>query len=625
MEKHKLKINGLQRRTLHIDRSAVDAETRTVQLAFSSEEPVARYFGNEILDHSHAAADITRLNSGAPLLFNHDVDQHLGVVERAWIDADRIGRATVRFGAGGLAQEKFQDVQDGILTKVSFAYLPQEMKLEQTSEGSPDTYRVTKWTAYEISMVTIPADNTVGVGRSIDTTEFDVPVVIGAEDKQEERTMDKDTVQTPAPAASAPQINVEAIKSDVRAAELARINELTAIGKRVNMTALAEEHIGKGTSTDEFRKIVLERMGADLKPVQTTAEIGMTPKEVKQFSLLRAIHAAAEKNWTLAPFEKDASDAVAKRIGKTAQGFFIPTDVLQRDLTAGTANAGGYTVATDLLAASFIELLRNKMVVRQAGATVLDGLVGNVAIPKQSGGATAYWVAENGSPTESQQTFAQVALTPKTVGAYTDISRRLIMQSSLSVEAFVRNDLAKVLAIALDYAALHGSGSSNQPTGIAATSGIGSVAGGANGAAPTWANIVALETEVAIDNADIGSLAYITNAKVRGKLKTTQRVPTYGNDMIWEPNANGVNGYPAYVTNQVRSNMDKGTSTGVCSGIFFGNWSDLLIGIWGGLDITVDPYTGSAAGTVRVVALQDCDIAVRNAESFAAMLDALTA
>ena len=297
----------------------------------------------------------------------------------------------------------------------------------------------------------------------------------------------------------------------------------------------------------------------------------------------------------------------------------------RRDLTAGTNNAGGYTVATDVLASSFIELLRNRMMVRAAGATMLADLQGNVAIPSQSAGATAYWVAENGAPTESQQTLGQVSLTPKTVGAYTDYSRRLLMQSSIDVEAFVRSDLATVLALAIDLAALHGTGASNQPTGIAATSGIGSVAGGTNGLAPAWSHIVGLETEVAIDNADIGRLSYMTNAKVRGKLKQTAKVASTDSVMIWGDSDTPLNGYPAFVTNQVSSTLDKGTSTGVCSAIFFGNWADLLIGMWGGLDILVDPYTGSTAGTTRIVALQDVDVAVRHAQSFAAMLDALTA
>ncbi len=378
------------------------------------------------------------------------------------------------------------------------------------------------------------------------------------------------------------------------------------------------------------------------QPVHTrsqpaNADIGMSKNDLKQYSLVRAIRAVSaamkgdQRALDEAGLEMEASRAVAKQLGRDPQGFFIPYDWQraglqgeQRDLTKGTNTAGGYTVTTDLLAQSFIELLRNKMIVRQAGATVLSGLVGDIAIPRQTGGATAYWVAENGAPTESQQAIDQVTMTPKTVGAYTDISRKLLLQSSIDVEQFVRGDLSNVLALALDLAGLHGTGSNNQPTGVASVSGIGSVAGGTNGLAPAWSHIINLETEVAIDNADLGRLAYITNAKVRGKLKQTAKVASSDSVMVWGETATPLNGYPAYVTNQVASNLDKNTSTGVCSAIFFGNWADLIIGLWGGLDILVDPYTGATAGTVRVVALQDADIAVRHAQSFAAMLDALT-
>jgi len=377
----------------------------------------------------------------------------------------------------------------------------------------------------------------------------------------------------------------------------------------------------------EARAAWLASLGSGQPAAKPDPRIGMSPSETRRYSILRAISAAANHDWRGAELEREASEAVAKRIGKEPNGFYVPYDWLEserRDLTVGTNTAGGYTVATDLLAQSFIDILRNRMAVRAAGATVMSGLQGNVAIPRQTGGATAYWVAESGAPTESQLAVDQVPLSPKTVGAYTDISRKLLLQSSIDVEAFVRRDLATVLALAIDRAALHGSGTSSEPRGIAATPGIGSVAGGTNGAAPTWENIVALETEVAVDNADVGALAYMTNAKVRGKLKTTLKTATYGDIPVWESGPNPLNGYPAFVTNQVRGDLDKGTSVGVCSAIFFGNWADLIIGMWGVLDILVDPYTGSTSGTVRVVALQDVDIAVRHAESFAAMLDALT-
>lgn len=356
--------------------------------------------------------------------------------------------------------------------------------------------------------------------------------------------------------------------------------------------------------------------------------IGMSPQDIRQYSLVRAINGMVTGDWRNARLEMEASEAVAKRTGLTPQGLFVPYDWMvgsqeQRDLVKGTSTAGGHTVATNLLAQNFIDLLRNRMVLQQAGITVLSGLVGDIAIPRQTGGATAYWVAESGAPTESQQAFDQVTMSPKTLGAFTDMSRKLLKQSSLDVEAFVRQDLAAVTGLEIDRAGLHGSGSSNQPTGVAATSGIGSVAGGTNGLAPTRTHLVNLETEVAQDNADVGNLAYITNTKVRGKLKLTEVASNTG-IWTWQDGPTPLNGYRALVSNQVSSALTKGSSSGVCSAIFFGNWRDLLMGMWGGLDLMVDPYTASTTGTVRVIVLQDVDIAVRHPESFAAMLDALT-
>jgi HK97 family phage major capsid protein len=368
------------------------------------------------------------------------------------------------------------------------------------------------------------------------------------------------------------------------------------------------------------------------QPAQQNAHIGMSNSEVRQYSIVRAIRAAEAaargdyRAWEQAGFELEASRAVAQQLGREPRGFFVPFDVQvgeRRDLTVGTPTAGGNMVSTDLLAQSFIEMLRNRMVLRQAGATVLTGLVGDIAIPRQTGGATAYWVAEGNAPTESQQTVDQVALSPETVGAFTDYSRKLLLQSSLDVENFVRGDLTSILALAIDLAGLHGSGSGNEPEGVANVEGIGAVVGGDNGAAPDWADIVNLETEVAVDNADLGRLAYITNAKVRGKLKQTEKASSTG-IFIW-PDSNMLNGYNAYATNQVKSNLTKGSANGVCSAIFFGNWADLILAFWSGLDILVDPYTHSTSGTVRVVALQDVDIVPRHVQSFAAMLDALTA
>lgn len=606
-------------RAFTVDRSAISEESRTVELAFSSETPYERWWGIEVLDNTPTAVRLGRLTSGGPLLMDHDTRDQVGVIESVRIDADRVGRAVVRFGKGARAQEVWQDVQDGIRRNVSVGYAIHKAQLVETSDTGLDTYRVTDWEPLEISLVSVPADATVGIGRSA-ADGGDNPIQI-----LKEQRMSNDNTTTPAAPvdhaaierAAAERANQDATK---RAADIIAIGEMFA---KQGGEKRAAEALRAGKTVEQFRHEMLQHMATQPVP---TADVGLSEKEARSFSFIRAVNALANpgdrKAQEAAAFERECSDAVASKQGRAAQGFFVPAEVQRRDLNVTTATAGGNTVATNLLASSFIELLRNKLAVAGMGAQMLTGLSGNIAIPRATGGATAYWVAESGAPTESQAAFDQVTMTPKTVGAYSDISRKLLLQSSIDVEGFVRNDLATVLALAIDLAAINGTGASNQPRGILATSGIGDVAGGTNGLAPTWAHIVELESDIAIANADVGTMGYLTNAKVRGKLKTTSKVSGQ-NGFIWEDGM--LNGYKASVSNQVPSNLTKGTSSGVCSAIIFGNWSDLIIGQWGTLDLMVDPYSGSTSGTVRVVALQDVDIAVRNAVSFSAMLDALTA
>lgn len=601
-------------RSAEISREAVDTEARTVEFSFSSEAPVERFFGHEILDHTPSSVRLGRLQNGGPVLVDHDPADHVGVIESVSIDSDRVGRVRARIGRGARASEIFDDITDGIRRSISVGYRVHEMQLEKRGDGA-DVYRVTDWEPLEVSLVAVPADATVGVGRA-DTEENEITIT------NEDTPMTTETVVKAAD--PAPVIDVREIERNARDTELDRVRAIRKMGEGFHVREMAEKAIADCMPAEAFRSKLIDHLEATRSV--PTADIGMSEREVKQFSFTRAINALSnptdQRAQKAAAFEFEASRAACEKAGRETRGILVPADVLKRDLSVGSTTAGGHTVQTDLLAQSFIDLLRNRSYMMQMG-TVLGGLNGNVAIPRQTGGATAYWVAEAGAPTESQQAFDQVTLTPKTVGAYTDFSRKLMIQSSIDIEAFVRRDLATVLAIELDRAALHGSGSSNQPTGIAATAGIGSVAGGTNGLAPTWAHIVGLETEVAVDNADIGSLAYVTNAKVRGKLKGTEKASSTA-QFVWSDSGTPLNGYNAVVTNQVSSALTKGSSSGVCSAIFFGNWMDLVIGMWGGLDLLVDPYTASTTGTVRVVAMQDADIAVRHPESFAAMLDALT-
>ena len=618
-------------RSFEIDQRGIDEEKRTVPVAFSSETPYKRYFGTEILDHKKSSVDLSFIGSGnAPFLVGHWTDDLVGVVDKAWLDKDKVARAIVRMGQSDRAEEIFADIKDGIRPNISVGYQIQKMVLEEDNEETGErVYRVTRWQPLEISSVPIPADSTVGVGKS-NPRQFQKYI----EEKEVEKMPDenkKETQETQA-APAAVAVDEKRIRDQARAEEQTRIREIMALGEGHGFQAEAAKAVNAGDSVNAFRALVLDKLSANaMKPVEQQPEIGLNDTETKQFSFVRLINALANpadrKLVDAAAYEFEASRAVAQQLKREPNGAFIPYEVLRRDMVVGTDSAGGYLVSTDLLSTNFIEMLRNRMLVQQLGAITLGGLVGDVAIPKQTGGATGYWVAESAAVTEADQTVDQLALTPKTCGALTDISRKLLKQSSIDVEGFVRMDLATVLAIELDRAAIAGSGASNQPTGILNTTGIGDVAcGDPDGAAPVWADIVGLETEVAIDNADIGALAYLTNAKARGKLKTTEKAANTA-QYIWpDRDAGGfgiMNGYRAAASNQVPSDLTKGTGTGL-SAIIFGNWVDLILALWGTVDILVDPYTGSSTGTVRVVAMQDVDIGVRHAESFAAAQDAVT-
>ena len=617
-------------RDFTLTRADIDEEKRTVPLAFSSESPVERWFGDEILSHEKGHVRLARLQDAAALLVNHNPNDHVGAVDRASIDSDKIGRAVVRFGQSGRAKEVFQDVLDGVRKHVSVGYRIHEMVQEVDSKGRGlDSFRATDWEPYEISFASIPADGSVGVGRNDAETKYTTTVQRSAEPtkKTEVKTMPELPPGTPTEKgvidkAATRQASADAT-ADARKSELARLREISALGRQHGQPDLAQTFIENGKTVDEFRGELLKTLGTPVP--KGAANVGMSPKEVKRFSFARAINALAnQKNpraQEAAAFEFECSAAACEAAGLETQGIRVPNDVLfgQRDQTVGTATAGGHLVGTDLM--GFIDTLEASSWALQAGTT-LSGLVGNVAIPRATGGSTAYWVTEGTALTESAAAFDQVTMSPKTVGAWVDMSRKLTQQSSIDVEAFIRSEIALRLGLAMDTAAINGSGSGGQPTGILQTSGIGAVVGGTNGADPDWADIVDLETAVSADNALGGGLSYLSNYKVSGKLKKTLMTATYGDRMVLE--GKEINGYPWNVSNQVPSDLDKGSSTGVCSALIFGNWLDLFVGLWGGLDLTVDPYSESTKGTVRVVAFQDCDIAVRHPESFAAMQDALT-
>jgi len=569
-----------------MDAKVIDEATRSVHIAVSSELGVERSFGKEILDHNEGSIDLEFLRSGrAPLLLDHDPEKQIGVIESVSLDGDRVLRSKVRFGRSALAQEVYQDVLDGIRGNVSVGYRVNKMERDANDKNA---YRVKSWSPMEVSVVSIPADPSVGVGRSTVAPEPEPKV---------EPSVKKDTTMS--------EVNLDAVRAEATKAAAENAAEIVKLGQRHNKADLAAAAIGAGKTIDQFRGELLEVIGN--APLDNK-EIGLSKKEVRQFSVVRAIRALANPTdraaQEAARFELEASEAAARAYGTTAQGVMVPADVLgnwgKRDLNTSDDNE---IVATNLMAGDFIDVLRNSSSVMQAGARMMPGLVGNVSIPKKTAASTGGWIStEGGAASESEFTLGSVTMSPKTVGAFSDMTRQLILQSTPSVEALVRDDLTQALALAIDAGALKGTGLSGQPTGLYGTSGINTDSFAA--ATPTWAEIVGLETLVAEDNALLGNLAYIAPAGLYGTLKTTAKAT---NQAIFAVDPDGtMNGYRTIVSNQATAGY-----------LLFGNFSDCLIGMWGGLDLTVDPYTSSTTGTVRVVALQTVDVAVRHAVSFA--------
>lgn len=628
----------------------IDEEARTVELAFSSEIEVERWFGVEVLSHDPASVRMDRMLGGAALLVNHDWDDQIGVVTEARIDADRRGRAVVKFGRGARADEIWQDVVDGIRRHVSVGYMVHKIEVEERA-GQADMVRVLDWEPYEVSIVAVAADPSVGVGREMDAgnppeeasgaasdteaTNADE----GASNQSQERSetmerilrdsagnlvramVDKDgkiveVLETIEEAGE----NTRQAQRTGSEAERARVRSIMEMGEQYGADDLARDAVRDGQDVDQFRQALLDHLDGGRRnatPLSDRHNAGLTEREQDQFSFVRAIRALSDptnrRAQEAAAFEFEASEAAAQAMGRSAEGIMVPPEVLTRALNSGTSGAadgdtGGNAIATTLMSQSFIDMLRNRAVLMRL-ATPLSGLVGNVDIPLQASGASGYWIGEDEDATEDGLELGQLAMSPKTVAAYSEITRKLLKQSSIDMEALVRRDLASALALTIDKAGFYGTGSNNQPRGIKNYAGVnavdfGGAASGGGAALPTYAEVVQMETKIASDNADVNSMAYAMGAGMRGHLKTTEKFDGTNGSPIWE-SGNTVNGYRSEVTNQI-----------VAGDLFFGNWADVVVGMWGGLDITVDPYSNSKKGRLRIVTMQDVDILLRRVESF---------
>ncbi len=598
----------------------------TYELSFpaSSETPVERWFGEEVLVHTTSAVRLGRARGGAmPLLFNHDMDFPIGMVTGADIKDGRMMVDAKLFSTD--RANEVRSMIDGGLHNVSIAYRINVVEEEQKTGNM----RITDWEPYEVSIVTVPADPTVGIGRSIG--EYDVRMIrssnpaprsaatgeVRMDPEKEGNAAVADATEKPAAASTAVleaqrKVNsVELEKARKRCIEnLCTANQLDA--------KYRDMWIGQGLSvedvSDELLRVLEERGKTNPQPA---SKLGLTQKEVERFSLARAIRACADKDWKDAQFELDCSREVARRTNRAPDPlkFLVPFEVLQRhvpvqpfqrgmgrrDLTVGTVADGGYLVGTENM--GFIEILRNRSVAFSMGVRRLSGLSGNVTVPRQTGAASPIWLANEASTaTESKQAFTQMALTPKTVAAYTEISRLLLLQSSPSVEGIVTDDLAAVVAIAADLSVLNGSGAAGQPTGIIQTPGIGSV----TGTSIDYAKTLEFQTDIAGSNVKPVAGGYVTTPLVSAIMMTRVKFANTATP-LWDGNIwdGTVCGFPGMSSNQMPAGA-----------MLFGDWQEVVVGEWGVLEVEVNPYANFQAGIIGVRAMYSLDVGVRRPFAF---------
>ena len=403
---------------------------------------------------------------------------------------------------------------------------------------------------------------------------------------------------------------------------------------------LPEEHVNNailsGLSPSEFRAAALTFNR--VQPITTPEPLDIHPSAWRKFSLRKCITAQLPgANVALDGFEAEVNQEMARKLNKRAEGVWIPREALAvqavqgRNFVAGTGTLGGMLVQTDNLGDGFIELLRNRAAVTMLGARVIN-LSNPTTIPRQSGAGTVNWVGETVAATLSIGNFTQITLVPNGLSAFQQYSKQLLFESDPSVDDLVRDDIIQSIALEIDRVVLHGTGS-GQPTGITGTTGVTTIALGANGAAFSVANgrasVVSLETAIAASNADVNNMAYLTNSRMRARLKMIDEgQATNVARWVWqqEPGTGGlVNGYRAEVSNQVSNIQTQGTATTICSSVFFGNWNDVLIAQFNGgaTDLVVDPYTLAQNAVVRVIARNWCDVALRHSQSFAVLLGVL--
>lgn len=613
---------------------------RRFELTVSSEYPVGRWFGQEVLIHTAEAVDLSRFNDSAPVLLEHDRGQQIGVIEPG--SAKLVGRKlrlVMRFSrANPQAALVAADVEDGIRRNVSVSYIPLRAKLVSEDGEDGDTWEVTRWQPLEVSVVSVPADPSVGFDRAAGQTLYPVEVeqsaaAIPNTSRASARGPRIDHLETRA--MNETETPDDPSRGERRAAAAAnqRVADITHIALRNGMADRLAGWLGSGKSADQIARELLDDQLATRAAPGGSRAPEFRQKDLRRYSYARAIHLSAlarEGKGRLDGLEAEVSQEIERALPANYQrrgGVLAPMDTRSEEerersyMQRSTMTTFTPTQAPELVSnrpGELIELLRAKARVISLGATTLPGLTGPVPMPKQKTAAIAHWVAENpGSDVaQSNPTFGTVLLAPKTLQAATPFSRQLLVQASLNVEQLVRNELASAHGLAVDRAAIHGTGIGAEPLGIYGTPDVNTQA---FAGAISYANVINMLGKIADDNADTEALGLLTTALAAAQAMKTPEFATAGSKAIWTgPIGLGtVAGCRAASSTQVSKTMSTLAATGGSEhGLVFGNWSDLLLGFWGALELIVDPYTLAGQGLIKVTSFQMADVAVKHGESF---------
>ena len=621
---------------------------RVVRCSISSETPYARYMADpesgewvkalEVLGHGPGEIDDTRMRDGLVIQDDHYGEQ-IGIMDKPEVKDGKIC-GTIRFGHSQKARDIEADALDGIKRNMSVGYIVNEYKRDGVdAETGLPIFRVTNWTPYEASFVNVPADTNIGVGRA----EADEPTTRTAAKPAAESTNKKGI-----------QIMDKPTTAGYTAEQKTKIREM-ASAAHVSGEEVADI-LTSERSFEEIREELLNRREKYLaelakKPAKPAAEARAVidegdQKKIRQkydfAKVLRYYAEVAESKYSSIDiaFEREISDELAKQTGRAVQGILLPDFVGNR--AAANANDGGLTLGTPayntdtaaggitgiggagknlietlLLSGQFIDALVATLVLReQLGAEVLTGLVGNISIPK-GGSISGGWVAEGSNVAKKNPTFGQITATPHTYGAYVDITRKLLLQSSVNVQAKVLEWLLYACAAGIETAAFQGAGTSGAPTGLCTA---------LNSAATAWSNaptfdkIVDLVAAVKTANAYKPSMKFVGNSGVWAKLAKTRDYEVLTDGAQTPKNVGAIGGSVRLLdtaTNKVIGRDFVEANLMPAAKLLFGDFTQLSVCLWSGTDIIVDPYANDTNGGLRLVALQDSDILIKRPESFA--------